>query len=44
MALWNVGFIETKEMWRVAYKDGGANHVPLAVEDADLQTRLPEEI
>ena len=44
MALWNVGFIETKEMWRFAYKDGGANHVPLAVEDADLQTRLPEEI
>ncbi|UCF17541.1 MAG: hypothetical protein JSW59_08770, partial [Phycisphaerales bacterium] len=44
IALWNAGVLETKEMWRFAYEDGGGSHLPRAVEDADLQKRLPEEI
>lgn len=43
-ALWNAGLLETKEMWRFAYQDGGGKHIPCAIEDADLRTRLPEEI
>lgn len=43
-ALWNAGSLETKQMWRFAYEDGGGSHLPRAVEDPDLQTRLPEEI
>ncbi len=44
ITLWDAGILETKEMWRFAYKDDGGKHLPRAIDDADLLTRLPEEI
>jgi LmbE family N-acetylglucosaminyl deacetylase len=44
VALWNAGILQTKELWRFAYKDDGGKHLPQAVEDADIRTRPPEEI
>jgi len=44
MTLWDAGILETKEMWRFAYKDDGGKRLPRAIEDSDLLTRLPEEI
>ena len=42
--LWNTGNLAAKQVWRFAYEDAGGSHLPRAVEDADLRTRLTEEI
>jgi LmbE family N-acetylglucosaminyl deacetylase len=44
LALWNTGRLTAGQIWRFAYKDGGGQYLPRAVQDADLRTRLPDEI
>jgi LmbE family N-acetylglucosaminyl deacetylase len=44
MALWNSGRLFSREIWRFAYDDGGGRNLPRPVQDADIRTRLPEEI
>lgn len=44
IALWNAGSLTAKQVWRFAYEDGGGSYLPRAVEDADIRTRLTEEI
>ena len=44
MALWKSERLFAGQIWRFAYEDGGRKYLPRAVEDADMQIRLPEEI
>lgn len=44
MTLWNTGRLKAGQVWRFAYEDGGGRYLPRPVRDADLQTRLPEDI
>lgn len=44
MTLWNSGRLEAGQIWRFAFEDGDGRYLPRAVEDADLSTRLSDEI
>jgi LmbE family N-acetylglucosaminyl deacetylase len=44
MALWKSERLHSGQIWRFAYEDGGGKHLPRAIENADIQVRLPEEI
>jgi len=44
MALWENEKLFAKEIWRFAYEDGDGKYLPKADQDADLKTRLPNEI
>jgi len=44
MALWKSDRLSAGQIWRFAYEDGGRKYLPRAIEDADMQIRLPEEI
>ncbi len=44
LTLWNTGRLKARQVWRFAYEDGGGQYLPRPVRDADLQTRLPDEI
>lgn len=44
LTLWNTGRLRARQVWRFAYEDGGGQYLPRPVQDADLRTRLPEEI
>lgn len=44
MALWKTDRLFAGQIWRFAYEDGGRKYLPRAVEDADMQIRLPEDI
>lgn len=44
MTLWNTGRLRARQIWRFAYEDGGGQYLPRPVQDADLLTRLPDEI
>jgi LmbE family N-acetylglucosaminyl deacetylase len=44
LALWNSGRLKAGEIWRFAYEDGNGKYLPRAMQDADLQTRLVDEI
>lgn len=43
-ALWNVGRLPAKQMWRFAYEDCDGRYPPRAIESADVRARLPVEI
>jgi len=43
-ALWESERVFAKEIWRFAYEDGGGKYLPLAVQDADIRTKLPNKI
>lgn len=43
-ALWESERVFAKELWRFAYEDGGRKYLPLAVQDADIRTKLPNKI
>jgi LmbE family N-acetylglucosaminyl deacetylase len=42
--LWNAGKISTSEVWVFAYTDNNKTHYPVAVEEANICQRLPEQI
>jgi len=44
LALWNSGRLPAKEVWRFAYEDGEGKYLPRAMQDADLRTKLTDEI
>lgn len=44
MTLWNTGRLTARQVWRFAYEDGGGRYLPRPVRDADLQTRLTDDI
>ena len=44
LTLWNTGRLMARQVWRFAYEDGGGQHLPRPIHDADLRTRLPDEI
>jgi LmbE family N-acetylglucosaminyl deacetylase len=44
MALWKSERLAARQIWRFAYGDDDRKHLPRAIEDADMQIRLPEEI
>ncbi len=44
LTLWNTGRLKAGQVWRFAYEDGAGQYLPRPVRDADLQTRLPDEI
>lgn len=44
LALWNTGRLRARQIWRFAYEDGDGQYLPRPVQDADLRTRLPDEI
>lgn len=44
MALCESERLFAKEIWRFAYDDGSGSYLPRPVKDADLITRLPDEI
>jgi LmbE family N-acetylglucosaminyl deacetylase len=44
LALRKTGDIRAEQLWMFAYDDGGGQHLPRPVRDADLQVWLPEEI
>ena len=44
MALWKNEKLFAKEIWRFAYEDGDGLYLPKAVQGADLQIRLSNEI
>lgn len=44
MALWKSGRLNAGQIWRFAYKDDDRKHLPRAIEDADMNLKLPEEI
>ena len=44
MSLWKNEKLSTKQVWRLAYEDGGGKYLPRPVRDADFKMRLPEEI
>jgi len=44
LALWNSGRLPAKEVRRFAYEDGGGGYLPRAMQDADLRTKLTDEI
>jgi len=43
-ALWESERVFAKELWRFAYEDSGGKYLPLAVQDADIRTKLPNKI
>jgi len=43
-ALWNSGRLPAKNVWRFAYEDGEGKYLPRAMQDADLRTKLTDEI
>ena len=44
LTLWNTGRLIARQIWRFAYEDGGGQYLPRPIHDADLRTRLPEDI
>jgi len=44
LALWNSGRLPAKEVRRFAYEDGEGKYLPRAMQDADLRTKLTDEI
>lgn len=44
MALWKSDRLTAGQIWMFAYEDNNRKHLPRAVEDADMNIRLPEEI
>jgi LmbE family N-acetylglucosaminyl deacetylase len=44
MTLWKSEMLFAKQIWRFAYEDGDGKYLPRAVNDADFNTRLPNEI
>lgn len=44
VALWQSKRLFAKQLWRFAYEDGGGQHLPRAVADADLRIKLPQQI
>jgi len=44
LALRESGELTAKQVWIFAYEDGGKRYLPRPVRDADIVTRLPEEI
>jgi LmbE family N-acetylglucosaminyl deacetylase len=44
LALWNTGRLRARQIWRFAYEDGNGKYLPRVIRDADLQTRLADEI
>jgi hypothetical protein len=43
-ALWQTGRLTAKQLWQLAYQDGGGKYPPAAAHDADLKIELPEKI
>jgi len=44
LALWWAGKLSAKQIWMFAYEDGGGKYLPRAVRNADVRTRLTDEI
>jgi hypothetical protein len=44
MALWESGRLSAREVWRFAYEDGGGAYLPQPAADADIMSRLPQDI
>lgn len=44
LALWNTGRLMARQIWMFAYEDGGGTYLPQPIQDADLRTRLSDEI
>ena len=44
LRLWLAGEIAAPEVWLFAYEDGGGQHLPRAVDSADVVVELPVEI
>jgi LmbE family N-acetylglucosaminyl deacetylase len=42
--LWNAGKISTDEVWVFAYTDNNKRHYPVAVQEANICRKLPENI
>ncbi len=43
-ALWESRGLFAKELWMFAYEDGDGEHLPRAIDEADVKIRLPDEI
>ena len=44
LALWKEGKLPAERLWTFAYEDGDGQHLPSAVEQAELLIELPDEI
>ena len=44
LRLWLAGEIVARELWLFAYHDGGGEHLPVAIESADISLELPLDI
>ncbi|OHB76147.1 MAG: hypothetical protein A2Z25_18840 [Planctomycetes bacterium RBG_16_55_9] len=44
LALWNAGRLSAKHVWRFAYEDANGQYLPRVIQDADVRTRLTDEI
>ena len=44
LTLFRMGELPTKQLWTFAYEDGGKKYLPKPVLDADILTRLPDDL
>jgi hypothetical protein len=44
IVLWEGERLFAKQVWRFAYEDGDGKYLPRPIQDADVGTKLPEEI
>lgn len=44
MELWQNKKLLSKEIWKFAYEDGNGSYLPKSVQNADLKTKLPNQI